>query len=99
MLQGYAEFKTGLEHPQILHEVRGNLSDAVPVFRDGAGPQLAMRSLQRTHAHHGLDAMKNSNRRPFSAQTKNVRTDLITHNVIIALIALIAVFAAGLAFH
>ena len=24
MLQGYAEFKTGLEHPQILHEVRGN---------------------------------------------------------------------------
>ena len=23
MLQGYAEFKTGLEHPQILHEVRG----------------------------------------------------------------------------
>ena len=24
MLQGYAEFKTGLEHPQTLHEVRGN---------------------------------------------------------------------------
>ena len=78
MLQGYAEFKTGLEHPQTLHEVRG---------------------VQRTHAHHGLDAMNYSNRRPFSAQTKNDRTDLITHNVIIALIALIAVFAAGLAFH
>jgi hypothetical protein len=97
MLQGYAEFKTGLEHPQTLHEVRGNLSDAVPAFRDGAGPQFAMRSLQRTHAHHELDAIRNSNSR--AAQTKNDRTDLITHNVIIALIALIAVFAAGLAFH
>ena len=45
MLQGYAEFKTGLEHPQILHEVRGNLPDPVPTFRDGADPQFAVRSL------------------------------------------------------
>ena len=45
MLQGYAEFKTGLEHPQILHEVRGTLPDPVPAFRDGADPQFAVRSL------------------------------------------------------
>jgi CRP-like cAMP-binding protein len=46
MLQEYARLKTGLEFRQRLHEVRGDLSPAVPAARDGEDdPQFAMRRI------------------------------------------------------
>src|SRR6476469_9020266 len=46
MLQEYPRPKTGLELRQRLHEVRGDLSAAVPAARDGEhDPQFARRSL------------------------------------------------------
>jgi CRP/FNR family transcriptional regulator, nitrogen fixation regulation protein len=46
MLQEYARLKTDLEFRQRLHEVRGDLSPAVPAARDGEDDlQFAMRSI------------------------------------------------------
>jgi CRP/FNR family transcriptional regulator, nitrogen fixation regulation protein len=46
MLQTYTELKTGLEYRQRLHEVRGTLSDAAPVFVDSEDdPKFAIKSI------------------------------------------------------